>query len=130
MFKVHKTTEKENQEMYVSTQLQGVVDALGYDEEADLFKMVLTMQRRNGNGFDEYRVVGEPSNPYVKWLMEKTPSVQEGDVIKIGCDYKNELVKDRYGAIEDVVNRLELGKVYAYHSVEDGLSTTKNNFLF
>ena len=113
-FKISRTTEKENPEMFVTVQLQGIIDYLDYDEQEDLLKIIIKMKRYNSEEYDEYRVVGEPNNPYVNWLMNKSPAVSVGDVIKVGCDYKNEVIKDRYGEIEGIVNRLELGKIYAY----------------
>lgn len=127
-FKISRTTEKENPEMFVTVQLQGIIDYLDYDEQEDLLKIIIKMKRYNSEEYDEYRVVGEPNNPYVNWLMNKSPAVSVGDVIKVGCDYKNEVIKDRYGEIEGIVNRLELGKIYAYGRSKDAPKKTGFGF--
>lgn len=128
VFKISRTTEKENPEMFVTVQLQGIIDYLDYDEQEDLLKIIIKMKRYNSEEYDEYRVVGEPNNPYVNWLMNKSPAVSVGDVIKVGCDYKNEVIKDRYGEIEGIVNRLELGKIYAYGRSKDAPKKTGFGF--
>jgi len=122
--KITPVTKNDKPEEYAVANLQGKIDYIDFDEDENLLKMILTMPRFNSDEVDEYRIVGVPGDEYVDWLINKTPAPEEGDVIKVGCDIFNELKRDRFGDIEDVVNQLRIAKITHYHSKNATAETT------
>lgn len=124
--KITKVTEGEETEDFAVVNLQGKISYIEYDEtESSPLKIIVTMPNYKQE-LDEYRIVGLADNPYVEWLVNKNPAAEEGDSIKVGCFIKNELKRDLFGDVEEVINRLELVKITHYYSKAENVQPVNN----
>jgi len=108
LWSIEEATEKDVERSAVV--LQGFIKEIDYDLESEKLNVIIEVPKFNSEGYDEFRLEGDPNNKYVKWLIDKNP--EKGTQIKVGCLLNNRVIYDElFGDIEEIVNNLEIVKI-------------------